>query len=293
MSATNAEAGSAPPAETSRHERHLQRARQRQEPTRVRTLRQRYAQRLRGAWQDIRAALRTGLVENDALGVDALAKAPGRDDFSFDTDAQQIEAFGRWLETQTQRDIVQRFGEDNEFIAKAYERGVEDAQAELRTLGLADGDVGSSAARLPVHRDQLQALYARNLNELEGMTDAIATDLRRGLTEGLAQGAGPKEIADDLTGIIGRVEDGTPMGAMNRATMIARTELMNSHNNARLQEWERAGVSQVGVLIAPDACPRCQAYKAGEPYPASEAFSNLPRHPNCRCSHHVWTGESA
>jgi len=196
------------------------------------------------------------------------------------------------LDTQTERDILQRFGGENEFVAKAYERGVEDAQAELRTLGLAEGDVGVLAARLPVHREQLQALYTRNLNELEGMTDAIATDLRRELTEGLAEGAGPRDIADDLTGIIGRVEDGTPRGAMNRATMIARTELMNSHNNARLQEWERAGVTQVGVLMAPTACPQCQAYKAGEPYPASEAYANLPQHPNCRCSHHVWTGNT-
>jgi len=285
MSATSA----ANITETRRHRRLLERARDREEPTRVRSLRQRYAQRLRGAWADIRATLRRGLVENDALGAEALANDPTRTQFDFDTDAQTAGAFTEWLETQTGQDILDRFGDENQFVSKAYERGVGDAQAELQALGMSQGRAGATALRLPVHRDQLQSLFARNFNELEGMTDAVATDLRRELAEGLAAGEGPRDIADDLTDIIGRVEDGTPRGAMNRATMIARTELMNSMNHGRLQEWERAGVKKVGVLIANTACTECQAYKAGEPYPASEAHSNLPKHPNCRCSHFVYT----
>jgi hypothetical protein len=278
--------------DTRQHRQQLRRVRQREEPTRTRSLRQRYARRLRGAWADIRAALRRGLVESDALGIESLASDPTRN-FDFDTDARQAEAFTEWLETQTEQDILTRFGDENQFISTAYERGVADSQAELHALDLSQGRAGATALQLPVHREQLQSLFARNLNELEGMTDAVATDLRRELTEGLAAGDGPRDIADGLTDIIGRVEDGIPRGAMNRATMIARTEIMNSHDRARLQEWERAGVEQVGVLIAGDACPQCQAYKAGEPYQASNAYGNLPQHPNCRCSHHVWTGDAS
>jgi hypothetical protein len=287
MSATSA----ANITETRRHRRLLERARDREEPTRVRSTRKRYAQRLRGAWADIRAALRRGLVENDALGTEALASDPTRSQFDFDTDAQKAEAFTEWLETQTDRDILQRFGGENQFVAKAYERGVEDAQAELKALEMSQGRAGATALRLPVHQNQLQSLYARSFNELEGMTDAVATDLRRGLTEGLAAGENPRDIARDLTDVIGRVEDGTPTGAMNRATRIARTEIMHSMNHARLQEWERAGVEKVGVLIADTACGQCQAYKAGEPYKASEAYGNLPQHPNGRCTYHAWTGD--
>jgi hypothetical protein len=278
---------------TRQHRQQLRRARQREEPTRTRSLRQRYAQRLRGAWVGIRAALRRGLVEHDALGIESLASTPTRDQFDFDTDARRADAFAKWLDTQTEQDILTRFGDENQFISAAYERGVTDAQAELHALELSQGRAGATALRLPVHREQLQSLFARNLNELEGMTNAVATDLRRELTEGLAAGDGPRDIADGLTDIIGRVEDGTPRAAMNRATMIARTEIMNSHDRARLQEWERAGVERVGVLIAGDACPQCQAYKAGEPYRTSNAYGNLPRHPNCRCSHHVWTGDAS
>jgi hypothetical protein len=66
---------------------------------------------------------------------------------------------------------------------------------------------------------------------------------------------------------------------------------MNSHNWGRLKEWERAGVKKVDVLLANDACPQCQAYAAGAPHEASEAYGNLPQHPNCRCTHTVWTGD--
>jgi hypothetical protein len=274
-----------------RHQRLLERARERDEPTRVRSIRRRYAQRLRGALGGIRAALRRGLVENDALGIEALAEAPGRREFSFDTDAQKAEAFSEWLDTQVQADILERFGGENQYITKSYERGVADAQNELRALDISEGrGTAGVALRLPIHQSQLESMYARNLNELEGMTDALGTDLRRRLTEGLAAGENPRTIASDLTDVVGRVEDGSPMGAMNRATRIARTEIMHSHNVGRLREWERAGVEKVGVLVASTACQQCRAYKAGEPYEASKAYGNLPRHPNGRCTHYAWTG---
>lgn len=285
MSATAAETTTPDP--TGQHERILERARNREEPSRTRSLRQTYAQKLRGAWDRIRAAAREGIVENNALGLqtEALADVPTGGDFEFDTDAQKVEAFRRWLDRQTQADILRQVGDENQFIARAYEKGVENAHTELRALGLTEGDVAATATQLPVHREQLQRLYARNFRALEGMTEATGREMSRVLSEGLASGDGPEDIARDLADRIDKV-------GRTRATTIARSEVMNSHNAGRLQEWERAGVQQVGVLIAGDACPQCQAYKAGEPYPATDAYGNLPKHPNCRCSHHVWTGEN-
>ena len=53
------------PTETTRHAKLLERANARDEPARVKTLRQRYARALRGTLADIRAALRTGIVDNN------------------------------------------------------------------------------------------------------------------------------------------------------------------------------------------------------------------------------------
>jgi SPP1 gp7 family putative phage head morphogenesis protein len=282
MSATATAAGT--PEPTPRHDRLLERARQRDEPSQTRTVRQRYAQRLRGRWDAIAAAIREGVVERDAFGLqtEALVDAPSGGQFDFPKNADKVEAFRRWLDRKTEAEILRQFGRDNQFIERAYERGVEDARAELRALGLIEGEAAATATQLPVHSDQLARLFSRNFRALEGMTTATGQEMGRVLSEGLAGGDGPEDIARSLADRIDAV-------GRTRATVIARTEVMNSHNAARIQEWERAGVSRVGVLIAADACPVCQAYKAGEPYPASNAYGNLPKHPNCRCSHHVWT----
>ena len=292
MSASAASSSSGPPAETTQHEKLVERARNRDEPSRTKTLRQRYAQNLRGQLASIRSALREGIVENDAFGLqtEVLADAPGDRAFDFTTNPKKVDAASRWLDRQLENGVITEYGGENQYIETAYLKGLEDAQAELSALGIGgEGSSVAAATRLPVHREQLETLYARNLSELESLTDDITTDVRRELSSGLQSGDGPRDIAGDLSDIIGQVDDGTPRAAMNRATMIARTELMNSHNWGRLQEWERAGVTKVDVLIATDACPQCQAYKAGAPYEASEAYGNLPRHPNCRCSHTIWT----
>jgi len=284
---TTANQAAVDPEPTARHTQLLERARQRDEPTRVISIRKRYARRLRGRWQDINAATRKGIIENDALALqtEALVDAPQANQFDFPTDVRKAEAFRNWLDRQTEREFLQQFGQDNEFVMRAYKRGVEDANTELRALGLAESEVATSALQLPVHQDQLERLFTRNFRALEGMTNATGREMSRVLSEGLAAGDGPRDIAKDLADRIDAVGE-------TRATTIARTEVMNSHNAGRLQEWERAGVQQVGVLIANTACPQCQAYKAGEPYPATEAYGNLPFHPNCRCSHHVWTGDT-
>jgi SPP1 gp7 family putative phage head morphogenesis protein len=289
MSAT-ASADTSGLAPTAAHDRYLERARQRDEPTQTRTIRTTYAQRLRGRWQAIMAALREGIIEHDAfsLQTEALVDAPR--DFTFDREADQVQALDRWLQRQTDREILQTFGQDNEFVTSAYDRGIKDARTELHALGLAEGgassEVGATALQLPVHREQLQALYQRNFGALQGMTDAAANDMRRVLTEGLASGDGPRDIARDLSDRVDAV-------GKTRANVIARTEVMHSHNRARATEWQRAGVEQVTILLAPDACQQCQSLKAGAPYPADQAAGLLPQHPNCRCALVIYTGSDS
>jgi SPP1 gp7 family putative phage head morphogenesis protein len=290
------------PAETSAHEEYLRRVRSRDEPTQTRTLRQDYAQRLRGAWGRIRAAARTAVLDRDVFGLqtEALASTPRRRQFDHDRVAQSVQAFRRWLTTQAQRDIVNEYGRGgNEYIREAYARGVRDARVELNTLDVEalqataglealqedTSEIAATALQIEPHAEQLEAMLNKNLSSLEGLTADTAQDLSRELTEGLQAGESPNQIAQTISDRIESI-------GITRATVIARTEIMDSYNTARLQEWESAGVEQVGVLIAADACPVCQAYNAGEPYQASKAYGNLPKHPNCRCSHHVWTGDN-
>jgi len=281
MSATAASAAGVQP--TAAHDRYVERARERDEPTQTKTLRKRYGQRLRGRWAAIMAAAREAIVENDAFGLQTEALVDAPRNFAFETDADRVPAFDRWLQRQVDREILEQFGGDNQFITRAYERGVEDANAELRALGLSgEGATSATALQLPVHEEQLRALYNRNLSALQGMTDATANDMRRVLSEGLASGEGPRSIARDLADRVDNV-------GKHRATLIGRTEVMHSHNRARATEWQRAGVQKVDILLAADACPQCQALAAGAPYEIGEAPGLLPLHPNCRCSLSVYT----
>lgn len=270
---------------TPAHERLVERALDRDEPTRTKTLRATYQERLRGRWRAIMAALREGIVELDAFGVQTEALVDPPRDFDFPTEADQVAAFERWLTRQLDREILDAYGQDNEFVTRAYERGVDDARTELRALGITEtSDVGV-ALQLPVHREQLQNLYARNFRALEGMNQATANQMRRVLSEGLASGDGPRAIARDLADRVDAV-------GITRANAIGRTEVMNSHNRARAVEWKRAGVQKVTILLAVDACPICQAIKADEPYSVEEGMSLVPgqTHPNCRCAVSIYTG---
>jgi len=285
MSATTDSGLSGTPEQTAAHERRVERAREREEPTRTKTLRSKYQQRLRGRWSAIMAALRKGIVELDAFGLQTEALVDAPRDFDFATEAEQVEQFERWLEQQTNEEILREFGQDNQFVERAYQRGVEDAHGELRALGLAEGEVSATALQLPVHRDQIQNLYARNFRALEGMNQATANDMRRVLSEGLAAGDGPRDIARDLADRVDSV-------GKTRANAIARTEVMHSHNRARATEWQRAGVQKVDILLAPDACPQCQDVKSRAPFEAGSAAGILPVHPNCRCALTIYTGDS-
>jgi len=278
---------SATQARTPAHRRYLQRTKQRDEPTQTKTIRSQYAQRLRGRWAAIAAAIRTGVVERDAFGLDVDALAvdpPGPRDFRFARTDAKVDAFIEWLRTQTDREFLDKFGGQNEWIRRAYERGLKAASVELRAAGIAtETPKVETLFRLPVHTEQLQRLWTRNFEAMERMTGATADEMRRVLVEGLDEGQGPREIARDLTDRVDAV-------GRTRANTIARTEVMHSHTAARSKEWDRHGVEQVGLLLAPGACPECQALKAGEPYPTDRAPELLPRHPNCRCTIMIWTG---
>lgn len=260
------------------------------EPTKTIGLRKEYAKRLRGALERIRAAAREGIVERDVLALEAEALADAPPAFDFPRNSEKEEAFRGWLDEQLEEEILVEYGGENSYIASSYERALRDANEELRQEGIADPSPVETSLRLPVHEQQLEELYTRNFRALEGLTESIGQDISRELSDGLATGEGPRDVAGRVSEVLGKVEDGTNRGAMARATTIARTELLNSHHRATLTQWSEFGVQQVGILLAPDACSLCEELKSGEPYTLQEVHSLLPRHPNCRCSPTIYTG---
>lgn len=267
------------------------------DPTKTVTLRRTYARKLRGALDRIRAAMRVGIVDRDVFGLqsEALAVRPPRN-FSFKRNAGKEEGFDEWWDLMAESNILRVYGEDNQYIERAYQRGMKDANTQIRRSAFIEGDPlnPERAIRLPAHRDTVESLYVRNYRQLNGLTADVGSDMSRVLSEGFARGEGPRTIASDLADIIGKVEDGTPTGAQARATRIARTEVMNANNEARVTQFERFDVDLLEVLTAGDPCDRCVSIAEGSPYPPKEAHALLPgdSHPNCRCTWTLYRGNN-
>lgn len=127
-------------------------------------------------------------------------------------------------------------------------------------------------------------------------TGDVIARLEKGLEEGQSLGEIKSSIKEVLTG----------KNASNRAELIARTETINTANEAARMSYKKLGVKQMRWLAAGDACPYCQGLNGkvvsvdepfleqGEfyqPKGASRALnttyktmSTPPCHPGCRCT---------
>lgn len=259
----------------------------RADPTQTKTLRRRYAQRLRGGFADINTEIRRGVRDADAFGLatDRLADPIRPGDFRFTTDDQKIERFRRWLDGQQRTEVLNTISRNgNEFIQPAYEKGARDATQRARERGIMvpdDSNLDTIFDR-PVNRNAVQRLYTRNYQALQGVTDAVGRDISRALSEGFAQGLNPRTMADTLTDRIDTI-------GKTRATVLARTEIINAHATASLNRFEELGIDEVGIRAewstAGDSrvCPRC-ASREGDRYTIEQAKGIIPLHPRCRCT---------
>lgn len=287
------------------------------DPTRTKTLRRRYAQRLRGRIAEINTEVRRGVRDRDVFGLEldldrgrrrgrageALAeRVPA---FRFETDDRKIEAFRDWLDRQLDQEVLSVISTDrNQWIQAAYGRGLQHAQTALRDSGIqvSEQEV-QSLFNQPVHQDTVQRLYTRNFQALEGITDEVGKQISRELADGFAQGVGPEKMARSITDRIDSI-------GKTRATVLARTEVINAHSEATLNRFEEHSVDEVTIkaefTTAGDArvCPLCLAregevvtiqeartetfeFSPGEDQPSSLAGEypiKPPIHPQCRCA---------
>jgi SPP1 gp7 family putative phage head morphogenesis protein len=140
----------------------------------------------------------------------------------------------------------------------------------------------------------LRDLYERTYQNLRGITDDMADIIRTELTEGFAAGENPRKIADRLTDKVSNLQK-------TRAETLARTEVINAHSEATLDEYENAGVDVVGhgdwqATQDTRTCPFCRRI-SGERFTLDELRGDTavefrgqvyrlspPSHPNGRCA---------
>jgi len=253
--------------------------------------------------REVRGAIRRTVgYENDALQLRANADAT--EAYDFPTRQARVRAFlrdlRRWLREALVGDVTATTKIQNgdvwfaEYIDSAYQIGVQNGEGRLLQAGvsLTPSDP-TDALRRPIAREQLAELYGRVFEDLQGVSEDAARQLRQALTGGLAAGKNPRDIARSLSEELRQIE-------RSRLTTIARTEIISSHTDAALSTYEQHGADVVGHtsrLTAKDTsvCSFCRALE-DIPFTLSEFRSvtvswggqprriGVPAHPSGRCS---------
>lgn len=147
------------------------------------------------------------------------------------------------------------------------QNSVEDLTSFLGAAG--QGKVGSGAALAATTARVSQSIT----NDWTRLASRTRTEVVTAITQGMAGGLNPKEVARQITNLGGL--------AHARALTIARTEMADLYDSARLG-WMGENTDVVRGWwwrARPDACPMCQILH-GEQFAPDEAPD---RHHNCRC----------
>lgn len=224
--------------------------------------------------------------------------------FSFDSSADQLDKFQKWLQEQFDATLTGKTQEQlwTEYIQSGFKKGAgrafEDTKPSSKlplTLpeGVSDWDslpsfyAGTkdeflkSAFARPETVEKVKLLAGRTFDDLDGCTANMKTKMGRALSDGLIEGKNPREVADDLVEQIDI--------SQRRAELIARTEMIRAHAEGQLDAFERLGVEEVGVSVewstAGDlrVCPQCDAMEDTR-YTITDAHGLIPLHPDCRCA---------
>lgn len=291
------------------------------DPSGTRSIREEFIKAIRRRFRRLRGAVRKKVgYANDALHL--MEDAPGpsanvdddRDRFDAPTRQSLINQFSEWLEQKAREEILApvdlpSVGDGEHWTAPhiraAYAKGWRQATGRLTQEGVSIEPAEDVEAifQLPVPRRQLRKLYTRTFENLESVSDDIADEVRSTLTEELALGKNPRDMAERLADEISKIEE-------TRALVLARTETLYSHNEAALDRYEDAGVDTVqhgewATAKDQKVCPICESLDGrefgipemregtfqfaadGDDVPdhlAGEYPLHPPAHPNGRCT---------
>ena len=264
----------------------VQRSREaRFDPTQTTGLRRQFLADVRRRFRRLNALIWKEIIDEDGFGFKTQQQR-----FAFPRSDQKVEAFMDWLREQQDREILgvtkgrQLGGRErwsDTYIESAYQAGLARSTGALDAAGL-DPEPIDTAFFKPIHADRSALAFTRTFSELEGITEAMDQQISRTLAQGLAEGRGPKKIAQDLQDRVNKI-------GKTRAEKLARTEVIRAHAEASLNTFADAGLDEVTAEVefvtAGDdrVCPICEAL-SGRIFSIDEARGVIPVHPNCRCA---------
>jgi len=208
--------------------------------------------------------------------------------YTFQRSQENIKDFEIWLQQQIDYEILQpTIPLEQKWLTSrigiAYTRGAAAARSRVapaaRRLGR---DLPANSPFINrSHVDRAQLIYERNFNGLEGISLAMKSEMRKVLSDGVIRGQSPSEIARNLDA---RIKVGRA-----RANRIARTEIIEAHQEASLMETKileaELGIEfEMEWLTTKDGRQRdSHNARDGNIY-SKVAAQSLIGEPNCRCA---------
>lgn len=237
-------------------------------------LRQKYSNEMLKRFQRLANAVRGYLT-----GVEITTNA-----YKFKTNRALIKAFDLWLKGQIAKGILTPW--QDQYVKSAYRSGIVNAYvaAHRKNIEAMEPDPLNKFLKEVFNTaetvQKLRQLYTRAFENLKGLTDDTAQEVRQILVKGLADGKSPRVIGKELSDkVVGMSKD--------RGLKIARTEVIHAHAEGQLDSFERLAIASVGAEVewisATDPCPICAELK-GSRFSIDEARGRIPAHPSCRCS---------
>lgn len=215
-------------------------------------------------------------------------------DFTFMRDPEKIAEFNRYLQDKINEEILFIEGggaiEDhwlNVPISDGYIRGAKKSRLALeRGLKGVSKIPDYSPLVNPIHADRAELIFTRAFEDLKGVTDVMATQISRELSNGILLGKNPKVVARAM-------EDRVDKIGKTRAKLIARTEIVESHNRASITEGSIIS-KETGVDIeykwstSIDGRERDTHHDRNGKVYGEDEVESLIGEPNCRCSVSPW-----
>lgn len=176
----------------------------------------------------------------------------------------------------------------NEYVSTAYERGTAQEYANLAQQSTAYAATQQSVATVLLsepYQLRMALVRARVFEEMKGLSAQVKTDMARILTDGIARGLNPREVARNLNEQSG-IE-------IRRANRVARTEITTALRRARMDEADEASevlnleTRQVHIsALSPTTRPN-HASRHGKIFTTDEQrdwWASDGNSINCKCS---------
>ncbi|WP_407462768.1 phage minor head protein [Methanobrevibacter sp.] len=205
----------------------------------------------------------------------------------------------RALEDQWDEILENKYPSIEALLQEVYNRGKAKGYTEMREhIRFTDTD-----------KLALEFVTNYNFALIRRLDDDTREQIKNNITSAVLSGENPRSIAPKIMDTIGTRLEGSTFTPMQRAVMIARTEISRTQNTGILQSYVNEGYTEVKILTAEDSnvCYTClsYAYEFNEETPVifenhgKEKVHNIkelikgemfpPFHPNCRCTYlSIW-----